>query len=43
MDTSNQTALADYFVQAAGIASPWRATAYTINQAAKTMHIWIDQ
>jgi hypothetical protein len=41
METTHQAALADYFVQAAGIASPWRATGYRINHAAKALHIWI--
>lgn len=41
MNTTHQTELVDYFVQAAGIASPWRATAYRINHTAKSFHIWI--
>jgi hypothetical protein len=43
METTPSTAIADYFVQAAGIPSPWRITQYQVNDVAKTVHLWITR
>ena len=43
MDTQNTTALADYLVQAANIAAPWRPLKYQIDSLTKTIHIWITR
>lgn len=43
MDTSNTAAIADYLVQAANIAAPWRPIKYQIESVTKTIHIWITR
>jgi len=43
METTQSTAIADYFVRIAGIPSPWRATKYNIDDIAKMVHIWITR
>lgn len=43
METMHSTVVADHFVQAAGISSPWRATRYNVDDVTKMIHIWITR
>lgn len=43
MESTNSSAIADIFVQAAGIPSPWRAASYHIDDVTKTAHLWITR
>lgn len=43
METTHSAVIADYFMQAAGIPSPWRATKYNVDDIAKMVHIWITR
>jgi hypothetical protein len=41
MQISQSPDLAEYFGLAAGVLSPWRANQYNVDDASKTIHVWV--